>query len=78
MTDYKNHALEGENKICIKINGVTYKENSINKYYTITNGEIDISDIDVTGMNINTIEIVTGQRQAYEGARNSTTNIVYE
>ena len=73
LTDYTGLNLEGENKICVKINGITYKEENINKYYYITDGIIDINDIDVKGISVKSVEIVTGERQSYYGARKTVT-----
>lgn len=76
LTDYLDYLVVGTNKICVKINGITYKEDSVNKYFTINDGVMDIDDIDVTGRNVKTIEIVTGQRQAYYSARTVTDKII--
>lgn len=73
LTDYTGVNIIGENKICIKINGITYKEEEINRYYYITDGIIDINDIDVTGITVKSVEIVTGERQAYYSARKTLT-----
>ncbi|RAP53609.1 MAG: hypothetical protein BZ138_00425 [Methanosphaera sp. rholeuAM270] len=77
LTDYKGYLVEGRNKICIKINGVTYKQNNVTKYFSIVNGQIDIDNINVGDMKVKSVEIVTGQRLAYLSARQKTTVIEY-
>lgn len=78
LTDYLGYNIVGKSKICIKINGVTYKENNSTKYFTIRDGKININNINTKGMKVKRLEIVTGQRLAYLSARQSTTNIIYQ
>lgn len=75
LKDYLGYNLVGENKVCIKINGITYKENEENKYFKIKDGILDIQNIDVGKNNVKYIEIVTGERQAYNGARITSNEI---
>ena len=77
LTDYQGYLIEGKNKICVKINGVTYKENNKTKYYTIENGNINLENINVSDMKVKSLEIVTGERLAYLSARQTTSNISY-
>ncbi|RAP44067.1 MAG: hypothetical protein BZ135_08845 [Methanosphaera sp. rholeuAM6] len=76
LTDYQNKNLVGTNKICIKINGVTYKENGKTKYFDIKEGKIDLSGIKVDkGVTVKEVTVVTGDREAYMSARATTTKI---
>lgn len=77
LTDYLGYNIVGKSKICIKINGVTFKENNSTKYYTIKDGQIDLKNINVNGMKVKRLEIVTGQRLAYCSSRETTTSIIY-
>ena len=67
--------VEGTNKIAIKIDGKTLKNNNgETKYYYTTNGNINITLTDknyTTGTH--TITVVTGERNTYTAARNNTT-----
>lgn len=80
ITDYNNNLLVGTNKVCVKVNGVTIKdENNKTIYYTVNNGNIDLSNISVSNFKkYNNVMIVTGDRQAYLEGRNSTSNITIE
>lgn len=80
ITDYNNNLLVGTNKVCVKVNGVTIKdENNKTIYYTVNNGNIDLSNINVSNFKkYNNVMIVTGDRQAYLEGRNSTSNITIE
>lgn len=78
LKDYLGYNLVGENKVCVKINGVTYKENNLNKYFKISDGILDINDIDIGDNTIRNVEIITGERQAYNGARITVNNVVTE
>ena len=66
----------GTNKVCVKVNGVTYKENNETKYFYINNGVVDFSGIKVSNSNVKNITLVTGGREAYLSARDTTSNIV--
>ena len=77
ITDYQNKLVVGNNKVCIKINGVTYKENGDYKYFTVTNGQIDLSGIQIDKPDkVNNITIVTGDRGAYYASTGTTSNII--
>lgn len=77
LTDYENNNLVGINKICIKINGVTYKDaKGKTIYFNVKDGNIDLSGIKLAkGTSVKSVMIVTGTRQAYLSARASTTDI---
>ena len=76
FTDYKGNNLVGTNLICIKINGRTYQENGKTKYFNVTNGNIDLRGIKIaSGTHVKSVMVVTGDRQAYLSARESTTDI---
>ena len=76
FTDYENNYLVGDNKICVKINGITYKENGETKYFTVHDGKVDITGIKLgSGTTVKSVMLVTGDRQAYLGARATTTDI---
>ena len=49
-----------------------------NKYFTITDGLLNIDNINTGNNTIKNIEIVTGERQAYTGARIKTNDILIE
>ena len=76
FTDYEGNNLVGTNKICIKINGITYKEDGQTKYFYVDDGDIDISGIKLDeGTVVKSVTIVTGDRCAYLSARTTTTDI---
>ena len=77
ILDYQGNFVVGTNKICLKVNGVTLKdENNQTIYYTINNGVIDLKNIIIPVKNINNITIVTGDRQAYNSGCN-TTDVIF-
>lgn len=76
LTDYMGNLVVGTNKICIKVNEKSIMdENNQIKYFMINNGQIDLSDIQLTNNMVNSITLVTGQREAYNEVRNTTTII---
>jgi hypothetical protein len=76
FTDYQDNLLVGVNKICVKINGKTYRENNETKYFYVHNGIVDLSGIKVEeGTDVESITLVTGDRQPYLSARVTTTDI---
>ena len=76
FTDYENKYLVGKNKVCVKINGVTYKENGKAKYFTVSDGKVDLTGIKVaSGTKVKSVMLVTGAREGYLGARETTTSI---
>ena len=76
FTDYENNYLVGNNKICVKINGKTYQENGKTKYFTVSNGKVDLTGIKLgSGTKVKSVMLVTGDRQAYLSARATTTDI---
>ena len=77
ILDYQGNFVVGTNKICLKVNGVTLKdENNQTIYYTINNGVIDLKNIISPVKNVNNITIVTGDRQAYNSGCN-TTDVIF-
>ena len=77
ILDYQGNFVVGTNKICLKVNGVTLKdENNQTIYYTINNGVIDLKNIIIPVKNVNNITIVTGDRQAYNSGCN-TTDVIF-
>lgn len=76
FTDYKGNYLVGTNQICIKINGRTYQENNKTKIFEISGGKIDLTGIKLaSGTKVKSVTIVTGERQPYHAARETTTDI---
>ena len=76
IVDYHNNILKGTNTLCVKINGQTYKINNKTVYYSVQDGEVDLNIILPYNMNnINSVELVTGQRVGYLGGRSTITNI---
>jgi len=75
ITDNHGNKITGTNKIAIKIDGKTLKNNKgKTQYHNIKNGQINIT---INTQNYkkgkHTIEVVTGERNTYTGARNTTT-----
>ncbi|RAP50150.1 MAG: hypothetical protein BZ136_02005, partial [Methanosphaera sp. rholeuAM74] len=73
LLDPSNHTTVGQNTACIKINGETIKKADNNtQYFAINDGIVDIT-VNVPSKwynkTINTIEIVTGDRYAYNECR---------
>ena len=76
FTDRDGFNVVGNNKVCIKINGVTYKENNEAKYFIVTDGKVDLSGIKLSpGTKVKSLTLVTGEREAYLEARKTTTDI---
>ncbi|WP_455645650.1 beta strand repeat-containing protein [Methanosphaera sp.] len=77
MTDYHGNLLVGSNKVCIKVNGKSLKDNNNNTmYFTVTNGIIDLSNINTNGVRIfDNITIVTGENNVYMAGQATTTEL---
>ncbi|OED30098.1 S-layer family protein, partial [Methanosphaera sp. WGK6] len=77
ITDYNGNLVVGTNKVCVKVNGKTLRDNNNDTmYFTVTNGNINLTNINTTGIkSFNNITIVTGERQAYNAGRNTTTQL---
>ena len=76
ITDYKGNFVNGTNKICVKLNDVTYTMNNQSIYYNVYNGQIELNGIYIKEpKKIKNITIVTGDRQAYLNGRVSTNKI---
>ncbi|MBR3214804.1 MAG: Ig-like domain repeat protein [Methanosphaera sp.] len=75
ITDEAGHTLTGQNTALVKLNGQTLKTSSGNpQYYTIHDGNIDITLPELEYKHDTyQIEVVTGERNAFTGARNNTT-----
>lgn len=66
----------GLNKVCVKINGKTYSVNDEKQYYSINDGNIDLSINLVSAVtHVETVQIVTGDRQAYLEGRSAVLEI---
>ncbi|RAP51931.1 MAG: hypothetical protein BZ138_04060 [Methanosphaera sp. rholeuAM270] len=79
IKDYKNNYVIGTNDVSIKINGRTYVNSTTNKtvIFKVVDGKINLRNLPINkNIDIKTITLVTGARQAYLDARNQTTNIV--
>ena len=62
----------GSNKVCIKINGLTYMVNNKTQYYTVKDGIVDLSVNLISSIkDVNQVQLVTGDRQAYLGNRSN-------
>ena len=72
--DKNNHTVLGRNIIAVKINGITIKRTSTRpQFYTVNDGVINLNILinnSFLRKKINTIQIVTGERNAYLGCRN--------
>ncbi|WP_455645648.1 C1 family peptidase [Methanosphaera sp.] len=76
MTDFHGNLLVGTNKVCIKVNGKSLKDNNNNTmYFTVTNGIIDISNINTTVRVFDNITIVTGENKSYKSGQATTTEL---
>ena len=75
IKDYQNIYVKGTNKVCVKINGETYKENGVKKYFKVKNGKINLSGLKVGKELVKSVEVVSGDRQAYLSGKGSTTKI---
>ena len=77
LKDYKGNNLIGTNKVTVKINGKSYTKNGKAVYWSVKNGDVNLSSIEVDPKTtIKRIMIVTGERQAYLEGRAETTNIL--
>lgn len=74
IKDYQNNYVKGTNKVCVKVNGATYRQNGVIKYFKVKNGVINISGLKVDKA-ITSVGVVSGDRQAYLEGRGSTTKI---
>ena len=74
LDEYKNNVV-GTNKVTIKINGKTYKENGKTKIYSVKNGVINLFGLDLEGNKVKSLTIVTGERQSYYESTVTTTNV---
>ena len=77
LKDYKGNSLIGTNKVTIKINGKGYTKNGKAVYWSVKNGKIDLSGIQIDPKTtIKRVLVVTGERQAYLEGRAETSNII--
>ena len=77
LKDYKGNNLIGTNKVTIKINGKSYTKNNKPVYWSVKNGNVDLTGIQVNPKTtIKRVLLVTGERQAYLEGRSETTNIL--
>ena len=76
IKDYNNNLVLGNNKVVIKINGVTLKDSNKPRYFQVVNGEIKLFKINIPSYNtFNEITMVTQDRLAYKNAQTKTTYI---
>ena len=76
LKDYKGNNLIGTNKVTIKINGKSYTKNGKPVYWSVKNGNVDLTGIQVDSKTtIKRVLLVTGERQAYTEGRAETTSI---
>ncbi|RAP52238.1 MAG: hypothetical protein BZ137_08885, partial [Methanosphaera sp. rholeuAM130] len=75
IRDEAGHTLTGQNTALVKLNGQTLKTSKGQpQYYTIQDGQIDITLPELEYKHDTyQLEVVTGQRNAFTGARNTTT-----
>ena len=77
LKDYKGNNLIGTNKVTIKINGKSYTRNGKAVYWSVKNGNVDLTGIQVDPKTtIKRVLLVTGERQAYLEGRAETTTIL--
>ena len=66
IKDYMKKYVKGTSKICIKIDGKTYKVNNKAKIFKVKNGKINIKGIKIANPStIKKVSIVSGERVAY-------------
>jgi hypothetical protein len=77
IKDYNNNYVRGNNKVIIKINGVSLKDsNNEPMYYQVTEGKINLQNITIPPYkNFNEITMVTQDRVAYKSSQAKSTNI---
>ena len=77
FTDFEDNYVVGSNKVCVKINGKTYQEDGKAKYFRVKDGKVDLTGIKLaSGTKVQSVMLVTGDSEAYQGARATTTDIV--
>lgn len=76
ITTNDGEFVKNTNKYCVKVNGITLKDDEGNTlYFNAVNGQIDLKDLNIKENSVRNITIVTGDRLAYMGA-NATTEFV--
>ena len=77
IKDYNNNFVRGNNKVIIKINGVSLKDsNNQPMYYQVVEGKINLQNITIPPYkNFNEITMVTQDRVAYKSSQAKSTNI---
>ncbi|RAP50191.1 MAG: hypothetical protein BZ138_06935 [Methanosphaera sp. rholeuAM270] len=74
LDEYKKNVV-GTNKVTIKINGKTFKVNGKAKTFTVKNGVINLSGLNLNGNKVKTLTIITGERQSYYESTVTTKNV---
>ena len=74
LDEYNNNVI-GTNKVNIKINGKTFKVDGNSSTMTVKNGVININDINLNGITVKTLTIITGAREAYYDSSLTTKNV---
>ena len=77
IKDYMKKYVKGTNKVCIKIDGSTYKINGKVKYFKIKNGRINLKNIKINNpSSVKTVSVVSGDRVAYLKGQSKAKKIV--
>ncbi len=75
IVDKQGNIVIGINKVCLKLDGHTYKRNGKTVLFKVKNGKIDISKVKTKVNKIKKLTIVTGDRQAYYAGSQTTTKV---
>ena len=77
IKDYMKKYLKGTNKVCIKIDGETYKIKGKVQYYEVKNGRINLKNIKISNpSSVKTVSVVSGDRVAYLQGQSKAKKIV--
>ena len=75
IVDKNDKTVIGINKVCLKIDGKTYKKNGKTRFFRVKNGKINISKVKLSSAKIKSVTLVTGERQAYPNTKATTRKI---
>lgn len=77
IKDYMKKYVKGTNKVCIKIDGLTYKVNGNVQYFKIKNGRINLKNIKIKNpSSVKKLVIVSGERVAYLKGQSKAKKII--
>ena len=77
IKDYMKKYVKGTNKVCVKIDGLSYEVNGKVQYFKIKNGRINLKNIKIKNPSkVKKLVIVSGERVAYIKGQSKATKIV--